>query len=459
MENSRMPTRFSPALLLGMLLAAQPAAGAAAEPAETIPPRRFPNIVLIIADDQAWSDYSFAGHPDIKTPHIDRLADESLTFTRGYVPSSLCCPSLASIITGLYPHQHKITSNDPPRSAEVARADSQRLADFRAGREIMCRQFEAVATLPRLLARDGHVSLQTGKWWQGDFSRGGFTHGMTKGDRHGDDGLGIGRVTMQPIYDFIAAAGRDAKPFLVWYAPMMPHAPHNPPERLLTKYRAVAPSVSVARYWAMVEWFDETVGHLLKHLDDEGLRDDTIVVYVTDNGWITDPVTGNYAPKSKQSPYEAGLRTPIMIRWPEQVKPRRSDALASSIDLVPTLLAAIGLERPPGLEGINLLDESAVQARQSIFGECFTHNSRDLDDPAASLRWRWMIEGDWKLIVPAPQNEGAASIELYNLADDPTEDINVAAAHTAQAESLRAKLDAWWSGMPTTAPGSAESFD
>src|SRR6187549_2333256 len=72
-----------------------------------------PNIVLIISDDQGWADFSFMGHPHIQTPSLDRLSRESLTFTRGYVPSSLCCPSLASIITGLYPHQHKITSNDP----------------------------------------------------------------------------------------------------------------------------------------------------------------------------------------------------------------------------------------------------------------------------------------------------------------------------------------------------------
>jgi uncharacterized sulfatase len=72
-----------------------------------------PNIVLIISDDQAWTDFSFMQHPHIRTPNLDRLARESLTFTRGYVPSSLCCPSLASIITGLYPHEHKITGNDP----------------------------------------------------------------------------------------------------------------------------------------------------------------------------------------------------------------------------------------------------------------------------------------------------------------------------------------------------------
>jgi arylsulfatase A-like enzyme len=121
-------------------------------------------------------------------------------------------------------------------------------AAFQEGREIMNRHLEAVPTLPRILAKAGYVSLQTGKWWQGNYSRGGFTHGMTKGERHGDVGLTIGRQTMQPIYDFIATARRDEKPFFVWYAPMMPHQPHNPPQRLLDKYAHVAPSVEIAKY-------------------------------------------------------------------------------------------------------------------------------------------------------------------------------------------------------------------
>ena len=94
---------------------------------------------------------------------------------------------------------------------------------------------------------------------------------------------------MQPIYDFIADAQSDGKPFFVWYAPMLPHTPHNPPERLLAKYQDKTPSPHVAKYWAMVEWFDETCGQLLDHLDKQGLAENTIVCYVTDNGWIQDP--------------------------------------------------------------------------------------------------------------------------------------------------------------------------
>ena len=85
---------------------------------------RPPNVVLIIADDMAWTDYGFMGHPQIRTPRLDRLASQSLLFRRGYVTSSLCSPSLASILTGRYPHQHKITSNDPPLPPGVNRAPS-----------------------------------------------------------------------------------------------------------------------------------------------------------------------------------------------------------------------------------------------------------------------------------------------------------------------------------------------
>ncbi len=403
-----------------------------------------PNVVMIISDDQAWTDYSFMGHPSVQTPNIDRLARQGRTFTRGHVPSSLCCPSLASIITGLYPHQHKVTSNDPPLPPGMKPGEFQKSVAFKQGREVMNAHLEAVPTLPRMLARQGLLSLQTGKWWQGQYSHGGFTHGMTRGERHGDQGLEIGRQTMQPIYDFIDMARQQNKPFFVWYAPMMPHEPHTPPERLLMKYQDKTPSPSVARYWAMIEWFDETVGELLDHLDKHGLADNTIVVYLADNGWIQNPDGPRYASKSKQSQYEGGLRTPIVVRWPAHVRPTMSNELAMSIDLMPTLLTAMGQPLTEATQGINLLDEQAVKDRTAIYGECFTHNAVDLHDPAANLRWRWIIEGNWKLIVPHAKNEPNASLELYDLASDPLENTNLAAANPDRVTRLRARLDSWW---------------
>jgi arylsulfatase A-like enzyme len=407
-------------------------------------PRKRPNIVMIVSDDQAYTDYSFMGHPHLKTPHLDRLAAQSLTFRRGYVPSSLCCPSLATILTGRFPHQHKITGNDPPLVPGMKAGDFYQSEAFQLGRKRMNEHMAQVPTLPRLLQEQGYVTLQTGKFWQGHYSNGGFTHGMTRGDRHGDDGLSIGRKTMKPIEDFLDMATQEQKPWMVWYAPFLPHDPHTPPEKYLERTKPLTNSEHIAKYWGMVEWFDDTVGQLMESLEKRGLAEDTIVVYVTDNGWIQNPDKSGYAPKSKQSPYEGGVRTPIMIRWPRRVSPEFSSEFAHSIDLVPTLLTALEIPLPEGLPGVNLLDAQAVGNRKIVFGECFTHNANDLDDPKANLRWRWAIRDRWKLIVPNPEIERQSELELYDLESDPTESNNLAKLQEGIASELLAELDAWW---------------
>src|SRR5688572_22652262 len=163
----------------------------AARPCEAAP--QPPNVVVIVGDDWGYTDFGFTGHPHIQTPRLDRLAAESLTYRRGYVTSSLCRPSLATIITGLYPHQHKITSNDPPGPPGSSKNNPARGADFVKQRERQTAHFERAPRLPQLLGERGYLSFQTGKWWEGEFRRGGFTHGMTTGQRHGDAGLTIGR--------------------------------------------------------------------------------------------------------------------------------------------------------------------------------------------------------------------------------------------------------------------------
>src|SRR5690606_36832409 len=178
--------------------------------------------------------------------------------------------------------------------------------------------------------------------------------------------LEIVRSTMQPIFDFPAHARDRAKPFLVWYAPMLPHQPHNPPERILAKYRDATTPLPVAKYRAMVEWFDETCGTLLDRLDADGLRDNTIVVFLADNGWITDPATGQYDPRSKQGQYDGGLRTPCLLRWPDVVPPGKRSEPAQSIDLVPTLRQAAGSGVPDDLPGIDLFDDNALARRTEI---------------------------------------------------------------------------------------------
>ncbi len=410
-----------------------------------------PNILVIVSDDQAWTDYGFMGHREIRTPHLDRLASESRRFTRGYVPSSLCCPSLASLITGRYPHQHGITGNDPPLPSGLSGGAKYQSPEFVAGRQRLNARMDESPALPRLLAGAGYRSFQSGKWWQGNYRHGGFTHGMTRGEdagggRHGDDGLRIGRETLQPIGDFIDSAQKDGLPWFVWYAPMMPHEPHNPPERFLARHRDSAPSLHVARYRAMVEWFDETCGQLLADLDRRGVASNTLVVYVTDNGWIQSPDRPGYAPRSKQSPYDGGLRTPILLRWPGHIRPAVVDQPVSSIDVLPTLLKQVGIRIPEGSPGVDLLDDRAVRSRRAVFGACFAHDIPDLDHPERGLRWRWMVRDGWKLIVPDPVREPAGTVELYRIDRDPFEERNLALDQSRMAKRLRRDLDRWWKG-------------
>jgi arylsulfatase A-like enzyme len=419
-----------------------------------------PNVVLIISDDQGWKDYSFMGHPAIRTPHLDKLATESLVYTRGYVPDSLCRPSLASILTGQYPHRHRITGNDPQLTGDLAklpRAQALKNPEYDGLRARYSQNLDEFPKLPSALhAHTGYVSLQTGKWWERNYSHGGFTAGMShgesgKGGRHGDQGLEIGRQGMKPVEEFIDAAKKDQKPFFVWYAPMLPHTPHNPPQRLLDNYRNKTPHLAVAKYWAMCEWFDETVGELLGALEQRDLTRNTIVVYVTDNGWVqTESGEGGASggERGKRSQYDGGVRTPIMIRWPGHVTPRRDEShLASSIDLFPTILSAVGVDDKSlltSLPGVNLLDEKQVAARSSIFGEIYEHDVSDITRPATSLRHRWIIDGEWKLIVPHTARVPDGVTELYHLSQDPDELRNLAESKPDRVEALRKSLDQHW---------------
>lgn len=426
------------------------------------------NVLLIIGDDIAWTDYGFMGHPHIRTPSLDRLARESAVFRRGYVPTALCRPSLATIITGRYPHEHGITGNDPAIPERLRGGNRREDPDYLGLREALVRRIERVPTLPRVLAEHGYASLQTGKWWEGSYARGGFTHGMTHGDpqrggRHGDEGLSIGRSGLEPIRRFLDRQ-RGNRPFFIWYAPFLPHTPHNPPERLLSKYRREDRPLELARYYAMCEWFDETCKEVLSLLDERGLRENTLVAYVADNGWtqrtphtqVPDAWNQRFAPRSKQSPNEAGVRTPILLRWPGRIEPGEVDMLASSIDLAPTILAACGVEPPERLPGIDLAEaiRSVDLRRTAIYGEGFAHDIADLNRPAASLLFRWCINGRWKLIVPHSGRVGRYAavheehrregVQLYDLHEDPHEQHNLAGERTEMVRDLQAQLDHWW---------------
>jgi uncharacterized sulfatase len=437
-------------LLAPLVLIGTPAP--AAERAAEAPP----NIVLIISDDQGWTDYGFMGHPHIRTPRLDRLAREGVLFRRGYVPTALCRPSLMTLVTGHYAHIHGITGNDP--SPKYAEPDSEL---YRRQRGQLISFIDRFETLPERLGERGYLSHQSGKWWEGSFRRGGFTHGMTRGfpqpgGRHGDDGLEIGREGMAAIEDFVDMARAEGRPFFLWYAPFLPHTPHDPPHRILDKYRTADRPLTLARYAAMCEWFDETCGQLIDLLEHRGLRENTVIVYVTDNGWIQDRKRDDFATRSKQTPYEGGVRTPIIFSWPGRLAPQDRPEPVSSIDLVPTILAAARVRPIESLPGRDLwphMQAGTPIEREALFGEGFAHDIANIEDPEASLLYRWCIEGSWKLILTYdgevhryrsvhPRTERGP--QLFDLSTDPHETRNVASEHPAVVSRLTERIREWY---------------
>jgi len=415
-----------------------------------------PNVVIIISDDQAWTDYGFMGHPKIKTPNLDKLASQSLLFERGYVAAPLCRPSLASMLTGLYPFQHGVTGNDVDGSNRRAELDMP-----------LRKQFYNYQNFVRALTDDGYLAHQSGKWWEGSWKDGGFTHGMTHGDpkrggRHGDEGLKIGRQSMQPIKDFIDLALSKEKPFLVWYAPFLPHTPHNPPPKLLENYESIKLSREEVKYFAMCEWFDSTCGELINYLDRKNIRENTLVIYVCDNGWAAastnkkDPnqrLWKRYAQRSKSSPFEKGIRTPIMLSWPDKITPKRSQDLAHSIDLFPTIAAVSQIKPSLDLPGINLLDSQKRKERKRIFGASYSVYNMTPGNPNGTLQYQWCIEGDWKLLLRYNGLDTThykqlhvwdkEPVRLYNLKLDPHEKNEVSNENMEVIERIRNEIHKW----------------
>ena len=411
------------------------------------------NVVVIISDDQSWRDYGFMGHPDIETPNLDRLAGESLRFDRGYVCVPLCRPSVASIVSGLHPHQHGIVANDVTLSDETVRNELN---------EQVRALFNAQPNLINQLVSKGYLALQTGKWWEGSWQASGFSSGTADGSRDGGAGLTIGRSSMQPVADYILQAVEKDRPFLIWYAPLLPHIPHNPKEELLDKYMKVVNQEEVARYYGMCEYFDMTCGQLIDFLEIMGLRQNTLIVYISDNGWVARsqsdieiPQTfeGLYAPRSKASPYDNGIRTPILISLPGTIEPERSTDLASSIDLYPTIMTACGLDVPQDLPGINLLDKEARRDRDAVFGAAYSMANMTIGNPADTRQYRWVITRKWKYIVRDQGRDTTryrfihawdqTPTQLFDLVADPGETTNLVDRHPEVVQELSPKLEAW----------------
>jgi N-sulfoglucosamine sulfohydrolase len=412
------------------------------------PDTDLPNVVLITADDLGWLDLSVYGNPNLRTPHLDRLAEEGVRFTRAFVSASSCSSSRASIMTGQYPHTNGVT-------ALAHRHPGATLSPFHD-------------TLADLLSAAGYETGLAGKWHVAPYLPAGWYGYDERMGRVVDPWIRemgpildfIGRHREHPFYleiNFMNTHRDDAGEFEFDPAfPVDPDSVRVPDYLHLPDWPEIR--LELAKFYSQAMGMDAMIGTVLTTLDRLDLYENTIVLFVSDNG---PPFPG-----SKMTLYDRGIATPLMIRWPARVPAgavRR--ALVSTIDLLPTVLEATGQAVPEWVQGRSLLPLLAQGApdrhRDAVFAEMTRHldyiptravrterfkyirNYSDIAiglDQLQHMAWAHRLcdrpDQPWKR--PRPPEE------LYDLAVDPHEQRNLVDDPASQAilEELRKRLDA-----------------
>lgn len=399
-------------------------------------PKR-PNIVLIFSDDQGYADMGCQGCTDIPTPHLDAICEGGTRFTSGYVTAPVCSPSRAGLMTGRYQQRYGHEHNP---GAAVG-----------AGLPL------SETTLATRLKAEGYATGMVGKWHlgmeeeQNPINRGfdeffGFLHGAHSyldPNSSRNDPIRRGLEPVQESEYLTDAFAREscdfiqrhaAEPFFLYLAFNAVHTPLEATRAYMSRF----PHIEDPRrrtFAGMMAAMDDAVGHVLNTLQSQGLQDDTLVFFISDNGGITEKNTSRNDPLRgyKGQVYEGGIRVPFAARWPGHIPAGMVyDRPVSSLDVVPTVLAAGGATIPRGLDGVNLV--------RFLSGAI----SRD---PHEQLCWRMgrktaIRSGDWKLL-----HEPGDELELYNLAEDIAETNNLAAAEPGRLAELQGALAEWDSEM------------
>ena len=423
-------------------------------------PRRPPNFVLVLMDDMGWKDLGVTGSLYYQTPNIDRIARAGMIFTQAYSASPLCSPSRGALLSGKAPARTALTNvirgfDDPygglheiTKPMEWPNGNTQYLEAF--ARHVL--PLEEV-TIAEALAEGGYVTGYYGKWHVGQNAnfqpdKQGFRHASTLGERDGGPAAERPEGDVKWVRTLTTAAVRFIEeqkehPFFLVVAHYAMHRPLQAHPELVAKYRALPPTDQCDPVFAaLLESADESVGTIDATLSRLGLQDDTVFIFASDNGGLTlGPDTSNYPLLGGKSfPYEAGMRTPLLIRWPSRVKAgSQSDTRVIHMDLYPTMLEMAGLPLRPRqhLDGISimpLLTGSGALPDRALYFH-FPHPTH-ATGPYASI-----ISGDWKLIRWYNDTSGAYS--LFNLAGDPGELVDLADRHPDRVEDLSDRLAQW----------------
>jgi len=469
---------MKPLLIITLILGSQ--LHAADVPAKAEKPAPRPNIIFILTDDQGWGDARFAGHPYVKTPNLDRLAEEGTWFKQFYVAATVCSPSRVAFMTSHYPARHQVHGHFSDHASNAARSMPNWL-DPKA------------TTLPDLLKSAGYATAHFGKWHLG----GGAgapppdEYGFDASKTVGSTGPSLGNEATEPYFrakstqlivdetiQFIRQ--HRESPFYANVWTLLPHASLKPTPEQLAVYADLQPKADDPSFGPWMQKYlgktkdlrsqmqvfcasltdlDTQIGRLLDALDEMKLADNTLIVFSSDNGpedyRISNAANAGTGSTGllrgrKRSMYEGGIRTFGLVRWPGKVPAGRVDdtSVVGAVDLLPTVAALAGVKLPESLkpDGEDLSPlwlGKAISPRTKPLHWEWLFNAQVTGDsqmpPMLAIR-----EGDWKLFL----NHNGTGAQLYNIVKDPSETQDLAAQHPAEVKSLTAKALAWVKTLP-----------
>lgn len=433
------------------------------------------NIVVIMADDLGWRDLHCYGNVQIDTPYLDRFAEQGMRFTDAYAAAPVCSPTRAAMMTGQAPGRLWITNHAPghPDGFSLEGSDLQEAETIRQLKL-------SYTTIAERLQAAGYATAHIGKWHLSHLARNDRS-GVSETDlrpEHQGFGLNVGGTRRGGPPSYFSPYKNDALPdgedgeylperladeaiafvtqpreqpfFLNWW-PFSVHYPLQAPDPLIEKYRGRS-GIKDAAYAAMIEGMDGAIGRFLRALDDAGLRENTLVIFKSDNGGYN----GDNRPLRgfKGMIFEGGIRIPWIVRWPGVVEAGTTcDTPVISMDCFPTILEAAKLETESGtiVDGqsvIPLLKQSGQFNREAIFFHYPNYAFHKRNRLASAIR-----AGDYKLI----RRYDDGSLELYNLKEDIGEKKNLAVRFPELTKQLDDQLQTWLTQVGARLPTRSDS--
>lgn len=415
-----------------------------------------PNVVIVITDDQGYGDVACHGNPIIQTPHIDALASESVSLVDYHVAPT-CSPTRAAFLTGHWTNRtgvwHTINGRSMLRANEITLGQLFQDAGYQTG---MFGKWHLGDNYPYRAEDRGFGEVyrhggggvgQTPDVWDNSYFDGGYFHNGTIEAASGF----CTDVFFDQASEFIRRCAEEKQPFFAYIATNAPHGPLHAPKEYLDRYSDQEPAI--ATFFAMITNIDDNVGRLRELLDELKITDDTILIFTTDNGTASGERIFNAGMRGKKgSEYEGGHRVPFFIHWPNGKLRHgaQSSVLAHAVDVAPTLLDLAGIPAPEAVkfDGQSLRPILNRQERVEWQDRMLVTDSQRVRDPI-KYRKSSVMSQRWRLVNGS---------ELYDITQDPGQQLNVASQFPDQVKKMRAFYDAWWKELEPTFAETTEIY-